>query len=203
MAIQLTVDDAKCVSEKFPRLSTDIDGQIVTGKLGFRCWFDEEKKELVHDPTNKNTISDTYEIKIDFKEKDTWGCPKVYETGSKIKKFAGRQKIELEDLHINFTGDCCLGIFAKHEWNGLLEFIQHEVVSFFYWQSHVRIHGEEPWKGYSHGNLGIKEAMTLNSKESTKGRNRNIDCPCGSGKKYKNCCRSRDASLEHQLLKKM
>jgi hypothetical protein len=106
-----------------------------------------------------------------------------------------------EDLHINKngTGNCCLGIFPEYQWQGALRYIQDKIVPYFYWQSYLRIYGEAPWKGYSHEKQGIEEAMTLPPREVSKGRSRNIDCPCGSGRKYKYCCMKRDIILKKKL----
>lgn len=39
-------------------------------------------------------------------------------------------------------------------------------------------------------NMHEKEYPIADLRERKKGRNRNLRCPCGSGKKYKKCCGS-------------
>ncbi|MBI9108665.1 MAG: SEC-C domain-containing protein [Spirochaetales bacterium] len=96
---------------------------------------------------------------------------------------------------------CCLGIFPKYKWVGVTQFIKDKVIPFFYWQSYRRLIGEEPWRGFAHGRDGILEAMMQSPNEITKGNNRNLPCPCGSGRKYKKCCLRRDEHLKWVLNK--
>jgi hypothetical protein len=182
-------------------LNCSLKRSLIWGTLSFACSFDRAKQELVYDSSANDYISDSYEIRIDFNQPDTFGFPKVYEESGIIKKFANDSAIKLEDLHINKDDDdsCCLGIFPEYQWQGALAYILDKVIPFFYWQSYRRNNGKEPWKTYSHGNAGIQEAMSLSPSQSSKGCSRNIKCPCGSGRKYKKCCMGRDAILNSKL----
>ena len=202
MAIQLTKSDVHFASSRLFYLEGGADSQILEGTISFRCWFDKEKSLLEHNSAKVNALEDVYFIRINFNEQDDWGLPKVYEIGNKIKNHASQKSVELSDLHVNTGGDCCLGIFHDYEWKGILDFFDKKIISFFYWQTHYRVYGEEPWIGYSHGSKGIEEAMTLVPSQAGKGRNRNMICECRSGKKYKNCCLVKDVKLKAKLIKK-
>lgn len=204
MVIALTEQDQQALKESCSALNCSLKRGVVWGSLSFACSFDQSTQELVNDDSADDFINDNYEIRIDFNQPDTFGFPKVYEDSEFIKKFANDNGIKLEDLHLNKDDDdsCCLGIFPEYKWQGVTSFINDKVIPFFYWQSYRRIKGKEPWIGYSHGDEGIKEAMTLPPTQSSKGTSRNIKCPCGSGKKYKRCCMSRDAALKNTLIRR-
>lgn len=200
MVISLTMQDQQ-LAHDFPMLNCSLKRSLIRGTLSFACSFDREKQELVYDSSASKYICDSYEIRIDFNQPDKFGFPKVYEESCITKKFAQNNGIDLEELHINKDDDdsCCLGIFPEYQWQGASAYIRDKVVPFLYWQSYRRIYGEEPWKAYSHGNAGIKEAMALPPSQCSKGASRNIKCPCGSGQKYKKCCMGRDAILKSKL----
>lgn len=191
------------MDKDFPTLNCSLKRSLIWGTLSFASSFDLAKQELVYDSSASDHTKDSYEIRIDFNQSDTFGFPKVYEESQIIKKYAQYSGIALEDLHINKDDDdsCCLGIFPEYQWQGVSAYVHDKVIPFFYWQSFRRIYGKEPWKGFAHGNAGIQEAMTLPSSQNSKGFARNIKCPCGSGRKYKKCCIRRDAILKSKLLR--
>jgi hypothetical protein len=199
----LTEQDKQELSQNYPTINCSLPRNIMWGTLEFFCSYDEATKEIVHDNSFNNYIHDSYEIRIDFNQTDTFGFPKVFEDSEIINNFANDHEIELKDLHINKdeADSCCLGIFPEYRWHGASAFIRDKVTPFFYWQSHRRIYRKEPWKGYAHGNPGIEEAMTMPPTQSSKGRSRNKPCPCGSSRKYKKCCMQRDAILKSKLSK--
>lgn len=201
MVISLTTQDQQKLTQHYPALNCSLNRGVVWGTLGIACSFDQDRQELVFDDSAIDYICDNYEIRIDFNRLDMFGFPKVYEDSGIIRKFAKDKGINLEDLHLNKDDDesCCLGIFPEYQWQGACAYIRDKVVPFFYWQSYRRIYGQEPWKGYAHGNAGIKEAMALPPSQCSKGASRNIKCPCGSGQKYKKCCMGRDAILKSKL----
>lgn len=203
MVITLTKQDHQELSPYFPKLNCSLNRGVLWGTLDIACSFDQSKNELLWDDSASDFIRDSYEIRIDFNQFDSFGFPKVYEDSGIIRKFAKDHYLKLEDLHINKDDDysCCLGIFPEYQWQGVLAFIQDKIISFFYWQSFRRINGKEPWQGYSHGDPGIIEAMAMPPLQSSKGSLQNIKCPCGSGKKYKKCCMRRDAVLKSKLSK--
>ena len=202
MDIILTDEDIEKVKEVFPQLNCEVRNGRIWGTLDFCCWYDSDSRELEHNSQHREAISDSYEIEIKFDKKDLFGFPKVYETSGKILKFSTDSKLELEDLHINKNdcNSCCLGIFPDYRWQGATDFILTKIVPFFYWQSHRRIRGEEPWEGHAHGDSGIEDALALVSRRG-KGSNRNALCYCNSGKKYKKCCYQKDSILRSSLLK--
>lgn len=202
MDIVLTDKDIEKVREIFPQLNCEVWNGRIWGTLDFCCWYDSGSRELEHNSQHRGAISDSYEIEIEFDKKDLFGFPKVYETSGRILKFSTDSKLELEDLHINKNdcNSCCLGIFPQYRWQGAADFILKKVVPFFYWQSHRRIKGEEPWEGHAHGDRGIEDALALVSHRG-KGKNRNALCYCNSGKKYKKCCYQKDLILRSNLLK--
>lgn len=170
---------------------------VVWGTLDINCSYDPATREIVFNQQIEYQIRDSYEIRIDFRAPDFFGFPSVFEESNTIRTFAFEHGIALEDLHINKNeGDsCCLGIFPEYKWAGAACFIRDKVIPFFYWQSYRRIYGEPPWRGYLHGIEGISEAMTSLAPHASKGGSRNHKCPCGSGRKYKQCCIDRDDIL--------
>ncbi len=201
MVISLITQDQQDLTQHYPKLNCSLRRGVVWGTIDFACSFDQDGQELVYDYSTSDFISDSYEIRVDFNQLDTFGFPKIYEDSGVITKFAKDHDLKLEDLHIEKDDNesCCLGIFPEYQWKGVSAFIHNKVIPFFYWQSYRRINGEEPWKGYSHGFAGIKEAMALPPSQSAKGASRNIKCPCGSKSKYKKCCMRRDAILKRKL----
>jgi hypothetical protein len=197
MDIMLTEQDRKEVLHQYPTLNCSLPRQLIWGTLGFGCSFGSKTQEIVHDNSFANYIEDCYEVRINFKLKDRFGFPMVFEDSEIIKNFADSNNIELNDLHVTPEENncCCLGVFPEYQWIGAAPFIGDKIIPFFYWQSHRRIYGKEPWKGYSHGNDGLIEAMTLPPNDAFKGTNRNKSCPCGSGQKYKKCCLRRDTII--------
>jgi SEC-C motif len=202
VVFELDEHDRQELLREFPSLNCSLPRQVVWGTLEFNCSFDDSSGELVYEKLFDNYIHDSYEIRIDFNKDDTFGFPSVFEESGIIKEYVHGAGISLIDLHVNMTDEsCCLGIFPEYQWYGVSGFIQDKVVPFFYWQSYRRLFGKEPWRGYSHGDDGIREAMRMPMTQSTKGNSRNKLCPCGSGKKYKKCCIQRDALLISKLSK--
>ena len=202
MDIVLTDEDIEKVKEVFPQLNCEVRNGRIWGTLDFCCWYDNSSEQLEHNSQNREAIPDSYEIEIKFDKKDLFGFPKVYETSGKILKFSTDSELELEDLHIDKKdcNSCCLGIFPDYRWQGATDFILTKIVPFFYWQSHRKIRGEEPWEGHAHGDRGIEDVLALVSRRG-KGSNRNALCHCKSGKKYKKCCYQKDSILRSSLLK--
>ena len=200
MAIKLEKKDVAELEKSVPVLNCEIKNQRIWGTLQFCCWYDSKTKEIEHGSNHDKAISDSYEIEIKLRESDTFQFPVVYETGHKVPK----EKC----FHINEDGSCCLGIFPEYKWASAHKFIIDKVVPFFYWQSHKRIHGKEPWKGYSHEEKGLEEALRdyenklkLLEKDQIAEKNfeRNQVCSCGSEKKYKKCCLSKHQEQSRKI----
>ena len=187
--------DIDSLKEKFPFLKVEND--TINGSIDFCCFYDKEEDRLEYNSSHQKAVEDLYKIQINCKKKDTWGLPKVYEIGGKIERYAKEKNIELDKLHINQDKSCCLGIFPKLEWEGVSDFIIKQVIPFLYWHSHLYYYEEKPWGEYAHGNQGIIEAMTL---PNAKGVDRNILCPCNSGRKYKKCCMIKDDNLKSKKI---
>ena len=193
--IKLTQTDKKEVEQNFPGLNCEVANQRIWGTLKFRCRYNFDSGKLERETDHKDAISDDYEIEILFNEPDCFGFPAVYETSNRIRDYAHSKGLQIVDLHVfPKAGNCCLGIFPEYQWESASDFIHQKVIPFFYWQSHTRIKGTEPWKGYSH-NSGDTEYLQerLRIKKTT---GRNQPCPCGKDKKYKYCCLRHDESIE-------
>lgn len=205
MAISLVFEDKQVLETNYPKLNCSLPRQVIWGTLEFCCSYDCSSKELIYSNSAPclECISDSYEVRIDFNQFDTFGFPKVFEESDIIKSFSTKNAIRLDDLHLNEDDghSCCLGIFPEYKWVSALNYIRDKVIPFFYWQSYKRMYEKEPWPAYSHGEKGILEAMTIPPDESSKGRSRNQKCPCGSGPKYKYCCLDRDQILKNKLPK--
>ena len=199
MDVKLTEQDKDNLEEHYPKLNCNLRSSVVWGTLDLSCSYDKKADQLVYDNSGCNYIEDNYEIRIDFNKKKHFNLPMVLEESRKIVSHAISLDMESTEFHVEEDGSCCLGIFPNNIWKGTVDFISHKIIPFLYWQSHVRIYGKQPWKGYSHGADGIREAMTLSAKEA--GKNRNRSCPCRSGRKYKRCCLRRDEVLKTLLLK--
>lgn len=197
MEILLTEKEKYQIEESFPELNCSLSRKEIWGTLKFNRGYDECNEELIHTNEYNNLIKDSYEIRIDFKQNDTFKFPKVFEESGKIAGLAKKYGISVFELHCNadVNNSCCLGVFPEYQWKGTVSYINEKIIPFFYWQSHKRIFNKEPWSGRSHGRDGIFEAMTLKPREIRKGKNRNRLCPCESGKKYKRCCKTKDELL--------
>ena len=128
--------------------------------------------------------------------------PEVYEISEKIESVAKNLKKSLADLHLfPHNRQCCLGIRIEPT-KSLSEFILHDVYPYFVWQAYYSQYQKIPPCGeYSHGNEGIKEAAEDYKKTicCLDKYGRNQSCPCGSGKKYKCCCRIVDEEKKRHL----
>ncbi len=195
MAIQLNEKDVADLESAHPYLYHSKRFNTVSGTLNFKSTYvrDEQRVKLISD--SKEAIEDQYEIEIRLNVLDDFNMPKVYETEGKIKSFVKREGIRCEDLHLNDkSGSCCLGIFLEFKWKGILCFIDEMVIPFFYWQSHRRIRGVEPWPCHAHFNEGLIKQLVLPISENMD-RYINKPCPCGSEKKYKHCHYKTDEKL--------
>ncbi len=174
----------------FPHLRYDTGA--VKGKIGFSVRYERsgrEKKEeweIVPCSSGDDCIQDVYEIEIHLN-----GQIKVFEVGGRIVKLAKQLDKPIIDLHL-YPNDmsCCLGLFWPNTKETLSEFVINKVYPYFVWQAYFEKFGKIPPCGeYPHGKQGKQEFQrhVLNT-------GRNDRCPCGSGKKAKNCCHYRTRS---------
>lgn len=181
--------------------------------------FEKAKKGypyLVHKPTakeffniegelavfdEKGVLWDIYSIKITFTELYPRGFGKLYETGNMIKACA--------DWHKDSSNVCCIcsepeELIQRNKNFRINSFIKEYAVPFLANTTYRKEFGKYPNGSYSHGNAGIFEwyfeqfphlsiqktiDILLDFKNSSKKIKRQNPCPCGSGKKFKSCCR--------------
>jgi len=108
-------------------------------------------------------IKDSYQIEIILERSKLSLLPKVKETGNRILKIAEERKLDQRDLHIDLNGFVCLCSRIKEKKylpNGfnLEDFFHNLLIPFFYWESYFEKFNKEPWKHYSHGELGLLES---------------------------------------------
>ena len=190
----LEIEGLEAVQKSFPALAFSPDKTKIIGEISFSAYYDGEKLHIdpAHAPKSQK-FNGYYEIEIRLNDLDPhYHLPKVIETGGKLRKFSIDRRISLSDLHLNADIPnngyyCCLGIFKPEELKVMTfyTFFMECVLSFFAWQAYLSFFMRKPpWGEYSHGKLGEWEK----EKEIQKETGRNNLCPCGSGKKFKNCC---------------
>ena len=203
--MRISPQDIYWLKSTFPSLIYDPTNNTVVGELDFCASYNAETKNLYIEGFNcdykslqktDKVLCDVYEIEIrlDDKTLTSGNWPTVYEVGSRIASISKKLNINSIDLHFNNQdGSCCLGInFATDKTGNIKEFIYHLIMPFFYRLTYVENYGlqaarNDLWGEYSHDNDGLQEYILEMRKLKTKRAKRNAPCPCGSGKKYKNC----------------
>jgi hypothetical protein len=226
----ITKDDETWLVENYPGLHFDRNKLVISGKLCFSMYYSDKGIGYVINPDssfeNKDgvIIQDVYEIKIDLSSDEF--LPIVREIGGRILKSKEKWGIDkLEDLHIYPDGTLCLCVTTEEETrmpNGfnLKDFFENLLIPFFYYQSFFERYGKEPWKGYSHGDLGILESYLRQKNPSPELITLFFDslsdrfqrclvnhirfkghelCICQSNRKFKKC--HKDALLGYNKLK--
>ena len=185
------------LKSNFPNLLYDAKSQRVMGELDFCAIYDHETGNIQIGRTKEETdyfIQDIFEVEIVLNNLDDNGWPKVYEVGGRRYLIAKKWDLPLIDLHFYTDDDaCCLGIGSRNNRSiHLKEYIHELVIPFFYRLSYTEKFGIEVsrnqlWGEYSHGIEGLREyeAEILYFAQQSVGRNEL--CPCGKGKKFKNC----------------
>ncbi|MBK1791351.1 SEC-C domain-containing protein [Persicirhabdus sediminis] len=200
MAFTVEQSDLQALDLEFPGLNFSRARNCIWGTLSFACSCDRKDQKIIYSNCGESYIEDSYEIKIDFSNRDTFGFPVVYEESERIATSLKAGEIDDSKRHIDTSdGSCCLGIFPEYQWNGVTNFLYEKVIPFFYWYSFLQHHGEPPWHGFAHGHPGLIQAMSMVPSKVLKGRYSNKLCPCDSGKKYKVCCKSRDLALLRKI----
>jgi hypothetical protein len=135
--------------------------------------------------------------------------PIVRETGGRIPWH--------EDRHVERDGRACVMI-EEDRWrcfpagSSILDFIAVPVANFFLSQSYFEEHGEWPLGEWKHGwsgvlqyyqwligtedNLTVCRFLYIISRLELK---THLECPCGSGKKIKRCCRAKIVKLRRKI----
>ncbi len=157
---------------------------------------------------------DVYQIQVAIPPGFPWQEPVVFETGARIPKIADRHVFEDNE-------NCCLGVWE--EWlfkspdPSASSFLKGPLHDYFLSQSWYEATGEWPFGDRSHGSLGVLEGfcellgiavdrqqaiahLKLLARENVKGH---VACPCGSGKRLRNCHISRLTHLRDWMLPNM
>lgn len=177
----------------YPQLKYDKKNKEITGILSFTCSNNDRKITHYLDSVeveNVHTINDSYKIKIDLQD----SIPKVYDVDNRILN----SDIPKSELHLfSNNNSCCIAFPEKLVYKNIYDFVKDFVVPYFYYHSYYFRNGKYPYKGLPHN---IDEAKKNLIRDIGKPKNlnriskigRNITCRCHSGKKYKNCCLSKD-----------
>ena len=185
----------------FPNLQYKGKVQKIVGELDFCAYFETGSGKLIIDNVadtdgQHTVIQDVFEIEIrlDPDSRDLNGWPKVYEIGGRHPEIAKKCQVPIIDLHIyESDGACCLGITIAHDRKLRIEtFITHLIIPFFFRLSYTEKFGisaarSDLWDEYAHGEEGFRQYITEIADISNLAAGRNDRCPCGSGRKYKNC----------------
>ncbi len=209
---KITDKEIKWLESCYPNLQYKAKAQKIVGELDFGASYDKEsgKLRIGRDDENRERdsfICDVFDIEIYLNSIDSNGWPKVYEVAGRHSKIAEKYNIEVIDLHFySDDGACCLGIKStseKFERNFRIKrFIHDLVIPFFYRLSYTEKFGidassNDLWGEYSHdleGQIEYREEILNFVKRNP---SRNEPCPCGSGKKYKNCHRQELEYIKH------
>ncbi len=163
----LSEKDEVWLRDNCPDLYFDYEEQIIRGEMYFKMYFSSNEERYIinpdssHDVYNGVVIEDVYEIEINLS--DSRLVPLVKETGGRILKSKEKWHLKsLSDLHINYNKTACLCVKTEEHSKmprgfNLKDFFENLLIPFFYYQSFFEKYGREPWKGYSHGDLGILE----------------------------------------------
>ncbi len=203
--VRLTPGDVAWLEYYFPSLWHDSTPNVIRGELSFCASFDKETEQFyIEHPgmdtslcRTENYLCDAFEVEIhlDSASISKAGWPKVYEVGERKNAIISESNVSLADLHFFPDESCCLGIRYKPEKHLSIErLLYHLVIPFLYRLSYVDCYGLDAarrnlWGEYSHGNQGHKEYQQEMRNLAQKVAGKNSLCPCGSGIKYKRCCR--------------
>ena len=205
--MKITNSDIKWLESHFPNLQYEADSQKIVGELDFCAAYDNQAGKVIVDDSARTVnrfICEVFEIEIFLEISDTNGWPKVYEVGGRHHQIAKKCNVELADLHFYLDDDaCCLGIkFRDNRSFSIRGLLEELVIPFFYRLSYTEKFGiaasrNDLWGEYSHGDKGEWEHLTEISNFAKLRLGRNDLCPCGSGKKYKQCHLDEVAYLKH------
>lgn len=207
----------------YPDLDYDPSQFTISGELAFRMHYSGNPVAgFVVNPDESFSskggvlLQDVYEIQI--KHMNSNLLPEVKEVGGRLIHSMSRWNlVNPQDLHMFMDGSLCLcpptefHTYFPHGFN-IVDYFNRLLVPFFYYQSYFEKYGKEPWRGYSHGDLGILESyqnlverdgpatrvMALEfSRSLSEGTRTQLKenvrlkgfnaCLCGSGRKFSKC----------------
>lgn len=219
----LSPEEITWLQLNYPDLCYDTQRQRIVGELAFRMLYSKKPNEAYVINPDKSyatidgtLIEDVYEIDI---QPSTRGeLPEVREIGGRITRSLNKWNIKNPaDLHIYPNNTLCLCIPIEIDDRlpsgfNLQDFFHNLLIPYFYYQSYFEKFGQEPWKGYGHGDLGFLESFQLRCKKIKilddetvrlyidhlsenlqKMMSKNIEfkghhqCFCGSGKIFRRC----------------
>ena len=135
--------------------------------------------------------------------------PKVFEIAGRIPRSA--------DRHINLNGDCCVTVWehwlVSADDHSFANFFNGPVYEYFLGQYYYERTGKWPFGERAHGYRGLEEAYAdalgiPNKKEDVSCYLKLLSndwpkghwlCPCGSGKRFRNCHRGEMSSLHERI----
>jgi len=214
--------DFSWLEETYPGFEYNSQDGRIRCVIPFRMYYYEKEPDIYvinPDETYKQRpgclIEDIYEVDI-FLDNELL-IPRVKERGGRILRSKEKWGLRnLIDMHVFLDHTLCLCPFAEQKIrlpNGFNfhDFFENLLIPYFYYQSFFEQYGYEPWKGASHGDLGILESYSKTAK------NRNISleilylylanlspairnnilkkvpimghhlCKCGSGRIFRKC----------------
>ena len=143
--------------------------------------------------------------------------PSTYPAELPIVREVGRRIPRTADRHVFTDGTSCI-MYPDDRWrcfpegSTLMEYLQGPVHNYFLGQSYYEECGEWPMGEWGHGFLGVLEyyqwlagtddALTawrflyVMTRRTLKPH---WDCPCGSGKKIKQCCRRKINDMRYKI----
>jgi hypothetical protein len=216
----IDVDDLEWLKLNYPGVYFVASKNILQGCLWFRMSYSTSAGKGLINPDEKTDfedgylIEDAYALTIEFDKSHS--RTRVTEDGGRILRAKNKWKLSLADVHMYKDSSLCLCPEPEERiiFSGgfrLRPFFYNILIPYFYYQSYLEKFGKEPWKGSSHGDLGVLESydnqkfteqplrlvMTfyMESLSSSIRKlivqnrhiNRNLLCACGSTKKYKEC----------------
>jgi len=145
------------LQEKYPFLRYCKEKKTIVGTLEFRAQVDAQHP----------TIKDSYKIRMHLQGS---AVPIVKEYGSPKIDIIWRRFPSDQFRHINNDGSFCIErprvLCEFLEKDGTLQgFFEKLLIPFLYYHSYLDRYGKEPWRGASHGDIGILEDYFLESGE--------------------------------------
>jgi len=194
------------------------DGCTVTGLLRFKANMVGNREIDIYtgvvgekDVNRPNYVEDAYEIAFYFDD-NYW--PHVEEIGGRLVRRAKELNLNMTDMHVLFSNELCLGsprviVAEMNRDASVRNLFKSLLIPYLYYHSYWEEHGNEPWDGLLHGEIGILQDfcnyhesaasekvinMTINCL-SPHTRQRllqkkmfpNESCFCGSGEPVKFC----------------